>query len=108
VCRAGEDPEHDPPDPDLKWNSETNHYDFGAIDWDEFWNVVNGNGPCNKERLAARVKAHSDGGNGYGKPRRYMRKRERKRIERRLHKKKYSMLNIQYSILNWRRKELEN
>ena len=49
------------PDPDLKWNSETNHYDFGEIDWDEFWNVVNGNGPCNKERLAARVKAHEDG-----------------------------------------------
>ena len=49
------------PDPDLKWNAETNNYDFGAIDWDEFWNVVNGNGPCNKERLAARVKAHEDG-----------------------------------------------
>lgn len=49
------------PDPDLKWNAGTNHYDFGAINWDEFWNVVNGNGPCNKERLAARVKAHSDG-----------------------------------------------
>lgn len=49
------------PDPDLKWNEKTKHYDFGAIDWDEFWNVVNGNGPCNKERLAARVKAHEDG-----------------------------------------------
>lgn len=49
------------PDPDLKWNPERNHYDFGAIDWDEFWNVVNGNGPCNRERLAARVKAHEDG-----------------------------------------------
>jgi ring-1,2-phenylacetyl-CoA epoxidase subunit PaaA len=49
------------PDPDLKWNDETKHYDFGAINWDEFWNVVNGNGPCNKERLAARVKAHEEG-----------------------------------------------
>jgi len=49
------------PDPDLKWNEEKKHYDFGPIDWNEFWNVVNGNGPCNKERLAARVKAHEDG-----------------------------------------------
>lgn len=49
------------PDPDLKWNEEKGHYDFGAINWDEFWNVVNGNGPCNKERLQARVKAHEDG-----------------------------------------------
>ena len=49
------------PDPDLKWNEEKGHYDFGAIDWEEFWNVVNGNGPCNKERLEARVKAHDDG-----------------------------------------------
>jgi ring-1,2-phenylacetyl-CoA epoxidase subunit PaaA len=49
------------PDPDLKWNEERGHYDFGAINWEEFWNVVNGNGPCNRERLAARVKAHEDG-----------------------------------------------
>jgi ring-1,2-phenylacetyl-CoA epoxidase subunit PaaA len=49
------------PDDDLKWNEERGHYDFGRIDWDEFWQVVNGNGPCNKERLAARVKAHEDG-----------------------------------------------
>ena len=49
------------PDPALKWNPQRGHYDFGAIDWDEFWNVVNGNGPCNKERLAARVKAWDDG-----------------------------------------------
>ncbi|MDP4149143.1 MAG: 1,2-phenylacetyl-CoA epoxidase subunit PaaA [Bacteroidota bacterium] len=49
------------PDPELSWNEEKQHYDFGAIDWDEFWNVVNGNGPCNKERLAARVQAHEDG-----------------------------------------------
>lgn len=49
------------PDRDLKWNEERGHYDFGAINWDEFWEVVNGNGPCNKERLAARVKAHEEG-----------------------------------------------
>ncbi|MCB0527950.1 MAG: 1,2-phenylacetyl-CoA epoxidase subunit A [Lewinellaceae bacterium] len=49
------------PDPDLKWNAERGHYDFGPIDWDEFWNVVKGNGPCNKQRLETRVKAHEDG-----------------------------------------------
>ncbi|HYE55560.1 MAG TPA: 1,2-phenylacetyl-CoA epoxidase subunit PaaA [Chitinophagaceae bacterium] len=49
------------PDPDLKWNAERGHYDFGEMNWEEFWNVVNGNGPCNRERLAARVKAHEDG-----------------------------------------------
>ena len=49
------------PDPDLKWNDERGHYDFGEIDWEEFWNVVKGNGPCNKERLAARNKAWDDG-----------------------------------------------
>jgi ring-1,2-phenylacetyl-CoA epoxidase subunit PaaA len=49
------------PDPDLKWNEESRHYDFGEINWNEFWNVVKGNGPCNKERLTARVSAHRDG-----------------------------------------------
>jgi len=49
------------PDPDLKWNEQRHHYDFGVINWDEFWNVVKGNGPCNKERLAARVRAHEEG-----------------------------------------------
>jgi ring-1,2-phenylacetyl-CoA epoxidase subunit PaaA len=49
------------PDPDLKWNEERQHHDFGAIDWTEFWRVVNGNGPCNKERLEARVKAWEEG-----------------------------------------------
>ena len=49
------------PDPDLKWNEERGHYDFGEIDWDEFWQVVKGNGPCNKERIAARTKAREDG-----------------------------------------------
>ncbi len=49
------------PDVDLKWNEEKKGYDFGKIDWEEFWNVVKGNGPCNKERLAAKNKAHNDG-----------------------------------------------
>lgn len=49
------------PDPDLKWNEERGHYDFGQINWDEFWNVVKGNGPCNKQRLDARRKAHENG-----------------------------------------------
>ena len=49
------------PDPDLKWNAQRNHYDFGPIDWEEFNNVIKGNGPCNKERLDARVKAHEEG-----------------------------------------------
>ena len=49
------------PDPELKWNEARGHYDFGPIDWDEFWRVVGGDGPCNKERLAARVKAWDDG-----------------------------------------------
>ena len=49
------------PDPDLKWNEDRGHYDFGEIDWSEFWNVVKGNGPCNRERLTARQKAHVNG-----------------------------------------------
>jgi ring-1,2-phenylacetyl-CoA epoxidase subunit PaaA len=49
------------PDPGLKWNEERKHYDFGEINWEEFWNVVKGNGPCNKERLAARKKAWEEG-----------------------------------------------
>lgn len=49
------------PDPDLKWNEETQHYDFGEIDWNEFWRVVKGEGPCNEERLNTRRKAHEDG-----------------------------------------------
>ena len=49
------------PDPDLKWNEARQHFDFGAIDWSEFWQVVGGDGPCNRERLSARVKAWEDG-----------------------------------------------
>lgn len=49
------------PDQDLKWNEERGHYDFGAIDWEEFYQVIKGNGPCNKQRIEARKKAHDEG-----------------------------------------------
>ena len=49
------------PDPDLQWNEQSGHYDYGEIDWSEFWSVINGDGPCNRERLAARVAAHENG-----------------------------------------------
>jgi len=49
------------PDPDLKWNKERGHYDFGEINWAEFFNVIKGNGPCNKQRVAARKKAWEEG-----------------------------------------------
>jgi len=64
------------PDPDLKWNEERGHYDFGAIDWDEFFEVVKGNGPCNRERLRARRDAFEkgawvrDAANAYARKRR--------------------------------------
>ena len=49
------------PDPDLNYDEETGNWIFSPIDWDEFWRVVRGNGPCNKERMAARRQAHEDG-----------------------------------------------
>jgi ring-1,2-phenylacetyl-CoA epoxidase subunit PaaA len=49
------------PDPELKWNEARGSHDFGPIDWDEFWRVVGGDGPCNRERLAARVAAWEEG-----------------------------------------------
>ncbi len=49
------------PDDQLQWNEARQHYDFGPINWDEFWQVVKGNGPCNKERLDARRKAWDEG-----------------------------------------------
>jgi len=49
------------PDPDLKFNETTRHYDHGEVNWEEFYNVVGGNGPCNRERMRARVKADVDG-----------------------------------------------
>ncbi|HEN8710863.1 phenylacetate-CoA oxygenase [Pseudomonas putida] len=49
------------PDPHLKWNEARGHYDFGEIQWDEFYEVIKGNGPCNLERVATRRKAIEDG-----------------------------------------------
>jgi ring-1,2-phenylacetyl-CoA epoxidase subunit PaaA len=49
------------PDPELKWNPDRGGYDFGQIDWAEFYDVIKGNGPCNRERLQARIKAHEEG-----------------------------------------------
>ena len=49
------------PDPALKYNEATKHWDIGPIDWDEFWRVVNGDGPCNKQRLRAKQEAHDQG-----------------------------------------------
>jgi ring-1,2-phenylacetyl-CoA epoxidase subunit PaaA len=49
------------PDPKLAYDEETRNWAFGEINWDEFWAVVKGDGPCNRERLAARNKAHNEG-----------------------------------------------
>lgn len=49
------------PDPDLQWNEDRGHYDFGDIDWEEFWDVIKGHGPCNQDRLRTRVAAHENG-----------------------------------------------
>lgn len=49
------------PDPELRFNAETGHYEFGAIDWTEFNEILKGNGPCNRERIEARRKAWDDG-----------------------------------------------
>lgn len=49
------------PDANLKWNEARQHYDFSEINWDEFWQVLEGNGPCNKERIAARKAAKENG-----------------------------------------------
>ncbi len=49
------------PDPALRYNEQTKDWEYGEIDWEEFWRVVRGNGPCNRERLAARRRAHDDG-----------------------------------------------
>ena len=49
------------PDPQLAYDESTENWKIGPIDWDEFWRVVRGNGPCNRERLAARRAAHAEG-----------------------------------------------
>jgi ring-1,2-phenylacetyl-CoA epoxidase subunit PaaA len=49
------------PDPDLRWNQERGHFDFGEVDWVEFWRVVRGDGPMNRERLAQKIAAWQEG-----------------------------------------------
>jgi ring-1,2-phenylacetyl-CoA epoxidase subunit PaaA len=49
------------PDPELMWNEDRKHYDYGEINWTEFKNIIKGNGPCNKQRIEARIKAHEEG-----------------------------------------------
>ena len=48
-------------DPQLRWNEQRGHYDFGPIDWNEFYRVIKGNGPCNRQRLQHHIKAERDG-----------------------------------------------
>jgi ring-1,2-phenylacetyl-CoA epoxidase subunit PaaA len=50
------------PDPDLRWNEARGHYDFTSPDWDELRRVISGDGPCNRQRIAYRVRAHTEGG----------------------------------------------
>ncbi len=69
------------PDPDLRWNEERGHYDFGEINWEEFWNVVKGNGPCNRERLRTRVQAYDDGAWVREAAMAYAEKKERRKME---------------------------
>ena len=49
------------PDPDLRWNEERGHHDFGEIDFTELFEVIKGNGPCNKQRMEHRRRAHEEG-----------------------------------------------
>ncbi|MFQ5613958.1 MAG: 1,2-phenylacetyl-CoA epoxidase subunit PaaA [Anaerolineae bacterium] len=49
------------PDPDLRYDDESGNWIIGEIDWAEFWRVIKGDGPCNRERLDARRQAHEDG-----------------------------------------------
>ena len=64
------------PDPELSYNEETGHWDFGAIPWDEFWSVVKGDGPMNRERINARKKAYEEGEWVRKAAKEYARKRE--------------------------------
>ena len=49
------------PDPNLKWNDATGHYDHSPMNWDEFYDVIKGNGPCNKQRIEHHIRAHEEG-----------------------------------------------
>ena len=68
------------PDPVLTFNPESGHYDFGNIDWDEFWQVVKGHGPCNKERMEARVGAWEEGSWVREAAMTYAEKQEKKKV----------------------------
>jgi ring-1,2-phenylacetyl-CoA epoxidase subunit PaaA len=71
------------PDPDLAWNEERGHHDFGEIDFTELFEVIKGNGPCNKQRLAHRVKAHEGGAWVREAAAAYARKQAQRRQDRR-------------------------
>jgi len=49
------------PDPELRWSEDRGHFDFGTPDWDEFYAVIAGDGPCNRDRIETRVRAHEEG-----------------------------------------------
>ncbi len=49
------------PDKDIRWNEERGHYDSGEIDWDEFYRVISGNGPCNRQRIQHHIRVHEEG-----------------------------------------------
>jgi ring-1,2-phenylacetyl-CoA epoxidase subunit PaaA len=68
------------PDPKLKWNEQTQHYDFGEINWEEFNNVIRGNGPCNKDRMKVRRQAHENGSWVRDAAEAYTKKNEKKPI----------------------------
>ncbi|MDQ7050171.1 MAG: 1,2-phenylacetyl-CoA epoxidase subunit PaaA [Enterobacterales bacterium] len=70
------------PDPEIKWNETRGHYDSGEINWDEFYKVINGNGPCNHQRIKHHVKAHQDGEWVREAVRAYRAKQARKKDER--------------------------
>ncbi|MCB0354091.1 MAG: 1,2-phenylacetyl-CoA epoxidase subunit A [Bdellovibrionales bacterium] len=67
------------PDPELRYNEETQDWEFGPINWEEFWQVVSGNGPCNRERMKARQDAHSSGAWVREAAEAYAEKQQRKR-----------------------------
>lgn len=69
------------PDPDLNWNEETQHYDFGQINWEEFYEVIKGKGPCNKQRLETHIRAHNEGEWVRETAKEYNRLKQEKKIE---------------------------
>jgi ring-1,2-phenylacetyl-CoA epoxidase subunit PaaA len=71
------------PDPDLRWNEERGHYDFGEIDFSELFEVIRGNGPCNARRMAHRREAHESGAWVREAASAYARKQEERHPERR-------------------------